>query len=55
MTKFRTYIFLYLITFTGLLWAVFLSWYAGYLLEGLMMAGLILVTNLFVIIIHFRR
>jgi len=55
MTKFRTYIFLYLISFSGLLWSVFLSWIAGYFLEGVMIAGLIVVTNLFVIVMHFRR
>jgi len=54
MTRFRTLIFLYLISLTGLLWAVFLSWYAGYLLEGAMIAGLIVVTNLIVIAYHLR-
>ncbi|HUH78825.1 MAG TPA: hypothetical protein VLY83_02905 [Methanoregula sp.] len=54
MTRFRTYIFLYLISFSGLLWCAFLSWYAGYFLEGVMMAGLIIVTNLIVIMMHFR-
>lgn len=55
MTKFRTLVFLYLISFAGLLWAVFLSWLAGYFLEGAMMAGLILVTNVIVLISYFRR
>ena len=55
MAKFRTLVFLYLISFAGLLWAVFLSWVAGYFLEGVMMAGLILVTNLFAMISYFRR
>ena len=55
MTKFRTLVFLYLITFSGLLFSVFLSWMAGYFLEGAMMAGLIIVTNLVVIVMHFRR
>ena len=55
MTKFRTYIFLYLISLSGLLWSTFLAWYAGYFLEGVMISGLIVVTNLFVIMMHFRR
>ena len=55
MTKFRTYVFLWLITFAGLLWCAFLSWFAGYFLEGAMMSGLIIGTNLIVIVMHFRR
>jgi hypothetical protein len=54
MSRFRSFVFLYLISFTGLLWAVFLSWYAGYFLEGVMMGGLIGGTNLIVIIMHLR-
>jgi hypothetical protein len=55
MIQFRTLVFLYLISFAGLLWALFLSWVAGYFLEGVMMAGLIFVTNLIVMISYFRR
>jgi hypothetical protein len=55
MSKFRTFVFLYLITFAGLLWSVFLAWMAGYFLEGAMMAGLIIVTNLIAMVMHFRR
>jgi len=55
MAKFRTYVFLYLISFSGLLWSAFLSWIAGYFLEGVMMAGLIIMTNFIVIVMHFRR
>ena len=54
MSKFRTLVFLYLISFAGLLWAIFLSWLAGYFLEGAMMAGLIIITNLVVMISYFR-
>lgn len=54
MSKFRTLVFLYLITFAGLLWSVFLAWIAGYFLEGAMMAGLIIVTNLISMVMYFR-
>jgi hypothetical protein len=53
--KFRTLVFLYLISFTGLLWSVFMSWMGGYFLEGVMMAGLIIATNLIVIVMYYRR
>ena len=55
MSKFRTLVFLYLITFPGLLWSVFLAWIAGYFLEGAMMAGLIIVTNLISMVMYFRK
>ena len=55
MSKFRSLVLLTLISFAGLLWAVFLSWMAGYFLEGAMMAGLIGITNIIVIILQIRR
>jgi len=47
-------VFLWLISLTGILWVTFLSWYAGYFLEGMMIAGLIIVTNLIVLEFHSR-
>ena len=55
MTKFRTLVFLYLISLTGFLWSVFIAWYAGYFLEGAMMVGLIVLTNMVIAVTHYHR
>ncbi len=54
MANFRTMVFLWLISLTGILWVSFLSWFAGCFLEGIMMAGLIVATNLMVLVFHSR-
>ena len=54
MVHFRQMVFLWLISLTGILWVGFLAWVAGYFLEGVMIAGLIIFTNLIVIAFHSR-
>ncbi len=54
MTRFRTFVFLFLISFAGLLWSVFLSLAAGDFRLGAMIAGVIIFTNLVVILNHLK-
>jgi hypothetical protein len=54
MKNFRQLVFFYLITLAGLLWAVFLLMDTEWLFPALAMAGLIIATNIIVLILWFK-
>ena len=54
MKNLRQLIFFYLITLAGLLWAAFLHLNTDWVLPGLAMIGLILATNIVVLIIWIK-
>jgi len=54
MKNLRQLIFFYLITLAGLLWAAFLLLNTDWVLPGLAMIGLILATNIVVLIIWIK-
>lgn len=55
MKNLRQLLFFYLITLTGLLWAAFLLMFnSDWFFEGLSLVGLILATNVVVLIIWLR-
>jgi hypothetical protein len=54
MTRFRTFVFLFLISFAGILWSAYISLITGNFQMGAMIAGIIIFTNVFVILNHFR-
>jgi len=54
MMNFRQLVFFYLITLAGLLWAVFLLMDSDWLFPALAMAGLIIATNIIVLVLWFK-
>jgi hypothetical protein len=55
MSKFRSLIFLFLISLAGLLWVTFLMMYAGWFLEGMLILLLIGGTNVMIIPLRLYR